>query len=95
MRHFLHRHLSDRLVKRPKGYFVFKKKTLLRARGFSILDQFVSHDKLLKHGMVNPRVANDYIRRYKMGDEFLEDKVWGLFLFHCWLDTKAGRISSV
>lgn len=91
MRLFLEKYLPDNLANRPKGYFTFKKNTLLRANGYSFLDEFVSQQALIRHNVVDARIARDYVHRYKSGDFSVEDRVWGLLLLHCWLETRGRR----
>lgn len=92
MRQFLGKHLPAELVNTPKGYFIFRKKTILKAKNFGIMDQFLSNDILLKHNLVDHKIAGKCIEKYKSGDYEHEDKVWSLFLLHCWLESRENLV---
>jgi asparagine synthase (glutamine-hydrolysing) len=86
LRRLLDKYLPGEIVQKGKGYFAFPIEHVLAEENHSYLDRYLSEASLRKHGLVHPRVADSYIRRYRNGDRSVQGRVWALLLLSMWLE---------
>jgi len=88
LRDVLARHLPENILNKRKGSFMFPKRFILNGRNFELLRTYLSDNAMKKHGIVDYKVANRYVKEYMQGNQGLEDRIWVLLMLHTWLERR-------
>lgn len=76
---------SIRLNNNKKG-FSLPISLLMRSEMRNLIEHYIGKKNLLRAGFINPKFYSDYVEPFLLGDNRMIETVWGLFIFHYWLD---------
>ncbi len=91
LRRFLRQHLPDRLVDRPKGYFLFPKTKLVRH--CLRAGRFAEPRQSRIAGILDSDLVKTTASAYLAGRRDLEDRLWALVILEEWMEVEAQRHS--
>lgn len=86
VRMLLDKKLPGSVLNKKKGAFVFPKGHILDANGFGHIKSLLSREALLRHGLVDPNMAEALGQGYMKGDKALQDRIWALLLLQAWME---------
>lgn len=84
LRHVLYRYVPRALIDRPKQGFGIPLAEWLRGGLHGLLDTYLNHSIIRAHGVLDPDLVTQVVRRFRRGDEHAVNKVWALLAFQMW-----------
>ncbi len=76
----------------PKHGFDYQFWELLRYKNCDLINNLLSKKELSSHCLFNTSVVNNYIERFKSGDDSVRFKIWGLVIFQGWYQNFFNRL---
>ncbi|MES9830722.1 MAG: asparagine synthase C-terminal domain-containing protein [Candidatus Thiodiazotropha sp. DIVDIV] len=86
LRKIIYNHLPKSIFDKPKGSFAFPKRIILNGNNYKLLCDYLSDDVVKRHGILDSKVINQYIKEYKNGNNVLSDRIWIALMLHTWLE---------
>jgi len=87
MKKLLERYLPDRLVYRTKWGFPAPVNKWLQSG--DMISEWLSPQRLDKHGLFKPEVVNKLINEFRTGREYHYKRLWALIFFQMWWERYA------
>lgn len=81
----LRKYLPQDLVDRKKWGFSVPLGQWLNQDLSYLIDEYLDQDFVIEIGLVDPKITNDLIRRFRNGEEFLYNRLWVLIVLHKFL----------
>ncbi len=86
-----HRHLPKTLLDRPKSGFNIPFGDWMRGILKEDLDERLDEQNIASTGFFDPEFVTTLKRRFEAGDDFVQYRLWNLYLFMRWYDTHHPR----
>ncbi len=86
LRKVLYKHVPRELVDRPKQGFGIPLGKWLSGELRPLLDSYLSPSRVAQHGLFDPAVVAQMVRRFDAGDILSVNRVWLLLAFQMWYE---------
>ena len=81
-------HVPPKYFDRPKWGFSIPLNKWLKNDLHYLIEKYISEERILEAGLVNPLVVRDLLLKWKSGKDYLYNRVWQLIILHRWYFNK-------
>ncbi len=86
MKVVLYTYLPKNLFNRPKWGFAIPIAKWLRTNLYFLIEKYLSKQCIEKHNIIYFHVANDLLKRFLNGEDYLYNRIWSIIILHWWLE---------
>lgn len=86
LKEVLYNYLPKHLFERPKWGFSVPIAKWLKTKLFFLIEKYLSKECIEKHQIIHYAKANQIVKRFMKGEEYLYVRIWAMLLLHWWLE---------
>lgn len=86
LKEVLYTYLPKNLFERPKWGFAVPIAKWLKTNLHFLIEKYLSKQCIEKYNIIHFNVADDIVKRFMRGEEYLYVRIWAILLLHWWLE---------
>lgn len=86
LKEVLYTYLPKSLFDRPKWGFAVPIAKWLKTNLYFLIEKYLSKQCIEKHNIIHFHKADDIVKRFMKGEEYLYVRIWSILLLHWWLE---------
>ncbi|HOY40454.1 MAG TPA: asparagine synthase (glutamine-hydrolyzing) [Chitinophagales bacterium] len=86
LKEVLYTYLPKNLFERPKWGFAVPISKWLKTNLYFLIEKYLSKECIEKYNIIHFKAADDIVKRFIKGEEYLYVRIWVMLLLHWWLE---------